>query len=65
MDYRINYSLCAFKNRLFMYGGLNQKNECLATMESFDAAILKFKTEKFRGEIKPVGRQGHSAVIMN
>ena len=44
IDYRINYSLCVFKNRVFVYGGLNQKNEVLATMESFDAPILKFQT---------------------
>lgn len=65
IDYRINYSLCAFKNRLWMYGGLNQKNEVLTTMESFDTAILKFQTQKFRGDVKPAGRQGHQAVIMN
>ena len=65
LAFRINYSLCAFKNRLFMYGGLNQNNEVLNTMESFDTAILKFQTQKFRGDLKPVGRQGHQAVVMN
>ena len=39
---RINYSIASFKNKTYIYGGLNEKCEILATMELYDAAIFKF-----------------------
>ena len=34
---RINYSIASFKNKLFIYGGLNEKNDVLNCMEIFEA----------------------------
>ena len=39
---RINYSVAHHKTKLFMYGGLNEKNQVLNSMETFDACICKF-----------------------
>jgi hypothetical protein len=63
---RINYSICTHKNRVFLYGGLDDSNQVLATMETFDTMTLKFLPVKYRGDgPKPVGRQGHAAVVMS
>lgn len=34
---RINYSIATHKNKIFIYGGLNEKNEVLNSMETFEA----------------------------
>jgi len=34
-------------------------------MEVFDTINFKFIPQKYRGENKPVGRQGHCAIIIN
>jgi hypothetical protein len=39
---RINYSIAHHKTRIFMYGGLNEQNQVLNSMETFDACIYKF-----------------------
>lgn len=62
---RINYSIANHKTKLFIYGGLNEKNQVLNSMEIFDACICKFQPVKYRGDSKPVARQGHSAVVLN
>lgn len=34
---RINYSIAHHKNKLYIYGGLNDKNQVLNSMETFEA----------------------------
>ena len=48
-----------------IYGGLNEKNDVLNSMEIFEAQIYKFNAVKYRGDAKPVARQGHAAVVLN
>ena len=36
------YLVAHHKTKLFMYGGLNEKNQVLNSMETFDACICKF-----------------------
>ena len=46
---RINYSIASFKNRVYLFGGLNEKrddqssNQVLNSMEMYDAMTLKFQ----------------------
>ena len=53
---RINYALAECGGRILMYGGLNEKSEVLATMDSFDACIYRFAPVKYRGDFTPKGR---------
>jgi hypothetical protein len=39
---RSGYSVGLFKNKAFLYGGINEKNEILDTMDEFDATQYKF-----------------------
>jgi len=34
---RINYSIASMNNKVYLYGGLNDRNEILENMEMFDA----------------------------
>ena len=45
---RINYSIATMGNKVYIYGGLNEKNEILSTMEIFDAVTYKFSEIKYR-----------------
>ena len=54
---RINYSICSHKNRAYLYGGLDDNNKVISTMETFDIMTFKFLAVKYRGDgPKPVGR---------
>lgn len=39
---RINYSIANFKNKVYLYGGLDENNKMLQTMDEFDAMTYKF-----------------------
>ena len=55
--HRMNYSICTHKMKAYMYGGLDpERNQVISTMETFDAAILKFQPVKYRGDSLPKGR---------
>ena len=63
---RINYSIAACKTKVFIYGGLNvDTNTVVDTMESFDIATYQFTAIKQRGDLKPIGRQGHTAIVID
>lgn len=53
---RINYALAECGNKIFMYGGLNEKSEVLETMDQFNAMDYKFTPVKYRGDFTPRGR---------
>ena len=65
--HRVNYSIAKFKNKVYLYGGMNdvitkQENstqgqcQILNSMEIFEAITFKFTAVKYRGDLKPVGR---------
>jgi hypothetical protein len=62
---RINYSICASANRVFLYGGVNEKSQVLGSMDCFDACTYKFTPIKYRGDYTPKGRQAHCAVALD
>ena len=62
---RVNYSICASNNRVFMYGGINEKSQVLGTMDCFDACTYKFSPVKYRGDYTPKGRQAHCAIALD
>ncbi len=62
---RINYSMAHFKNKIYLYGGLDQDNKILESIDEFDVTTYKFNHVKIRGEFKPKGRQAHSAIVMD
>lgn len=62
---RINYSMANFKNKIYLYGGLDQDNKILDTVDEFDVTTYKFNHVKIRGESKPKGRQAHSAIALD
>ena len=62
---RVNYSLSCFKFKVYFYGGLDENNQVLSTMDEFDASTYKFSLVKFRGDFKPKGRQGHCSVVVD
>lgn len=53
---RINYSLSNYKNKIFLYAGLNEQNKLLDSMDDFDAYTYKFSAVKYRGDFIPKGR---------
>mmetsp|Transcript_21674 Transcript_21674/g.33372 ORF Transcript_21674/g.33372 Transcript_21674/m.33372 type:complete len:141 (+) Transcript_21674:425-847(+) len=63
--HRVNYSLCLHKNKVYIYGGISEKNEVLNSMEVYECPIYKFQPVKFRGDHTPLARQGHSATVLN
>ncbi len=64
---RIGYSLAPWKNKVYIYGGIDEQNKVLECMDEFDAVTLKFTAIKYRGEGKlaPKGRHGHTAVVLD
>jgi hypothetical protein len=64
---RINYSVSNYKNKVYFYGGIDEKNKILDTMDDFDATTYKFTAIKYRGEANtiPKGRQGHTAIAID
>mmetsp|Transcript_8423 Transcript_8423/g.14101 ORF Transcript_8423/g.14101 Transcript_8423/m.14101 type:complete len:181 (+) Transcript_8423:512-1054(+) len=65
LSLRVNYSLCSFKNKVYIYGGISEQSQVLATMEVFECANYKFNPVKYRGDHTPLARQGHSAHVLN
>lgn len=53
---RINYSIAHMDNKVYFYGGLNDKSEILECMEMFDAATYKMSEVKYRLEARAPGR---------
>lgn len=39
---RINYSLSNFNNKIYIYGGIDDKNKLISTMETLDVTTYKF-----------------------
>lgn len=62
---RVNYSIALFKFKVYLYGGLDQDNKVISSVEEFDATTYKFSAHKMRGEYKPKGRQGHCAIAVD
>ena len=65
----MNYSACQFKNKVYLYGGMNDSvvkseendvqrpsNRILNSMEIFEAITWKFTAIKYRGDLTPQGR---------
>ena len=53
---RINYSITHMNNKVYLYGGLNDRNEVLANMEMFDACCYKFSEVNYRLEARVSAR---------
>ncbi len=53
---RINYSIATMENKVYLYGGLNDKNDVLDSMEMFDATTYKMAEVKYRLEARVPGR---------
>ena len=62
---RINYSITNMDNKVYIYGGLNDKSEVLSSMEMFDACTCKMSEVKYRLETKAAPRQGHAAIAVD
>lgn len=62
---RLHYALAECGNRIFMYGGVNEKNEILSCCDWFDCCTYKFSPLKYRGDYTPQGRQGAAAVALD
>ncbi len=58
---RVNYSMASFKNKVYLYGGMDQDSKILDSLDEFDVTTYKFNQVKFRGDFKPKGRQAHCA----
>ena len=52
-------------NKVYLYGGLSDRNEVLESMELFDAMTYKLTENKYRLEVKAAGRQGHAAIAVD
>lgn len=61
----MNYSIATMQNKVYLYGGLNDKNEILENMEMFDAMQYKMSEVKYRLEQRVAGRQGHAAIAID
>lgn len=53
---RVNYSIANFKNKIYIYGGMDEDNKMLQSMDEFDAMTYKFQNLKYRGGFTPKGR---------
>ncbi len=52
-------------NKIYLYGGLNDQNQVLESMEMFDAQTYKMTEVKYRLEARASGRQGHAAIAVD
>lgn len=62
---RINYSISNFKHKAYLYGGIDENNKIVESMDEFDGTTYKFTQVKYRLEVKPAGRQGHCSVVID
>ena len=46
----MNYSITHMQNKVYLYGGINDRNEVLENMEMFDAMTYKMSEVKYRLE---------------
>ena len=53
------------QNKIYLYGGLNDRNEVLESMEMFDAMTLKMSEVSYRLEQRVAARQGHAALAID
>jgi hypothetical protein len=53
---RVNYSISNWKQKMYLYGGVDDQNKVISTMDEFDATTYKFQLVKYRGDFKPKGR---------
>jgi len=53
---RVNYAIAECNNKIFMYGGLNEKQELLGCCDMFDCCTYKFTPVKYRGDYTPKSR---------
>ena len=53
---RVNYSISNYRHKVYFYGGLDENNKILETMDEFDGTTYKFSLVKYRGDYKPKGR---------
>lgn len=49
---RIQYAMAEVGNKVFFYGGIDDKNTVLGTMDVFDACTYRFAPVKYRGDVK-------------
>ena len=52
----MNYSVASMGNKVYLYGGINEKSEVLNSMELFDATTYKVNEVKYRGDHTAMGR---------
>ena len=62
---RINYSVASMNNKVYLYGGINEKSEVLSSMELFDATTYKVNQVTYRGDHTAMGRQGHCCIALD
>ena len=52
-------------NKVYIYGGINEKSEILNSMELFDATTYKVNAVTYRGDHTAMGRQGHASIALD
>ena len=53
---RVNYSISQYKQKVYFYGGIDDQNKVLQSMDDFDASTYKFTAVKYRGDYIPKAR---------
>jgi len=61
--FRINYSAVAYKNKIYLFGGLNDHSSPINTLEVFDATTYRWSLVKTFGK-NPEPRHSHTATII-
>ncbi len=62
---RINYSISCYKQKIFLFAGMDMENNLLNSMDEFEASLYKYQPVKYRGEYFPKARHGHTAVAID
>jgi hypothetical protein len=52
----MNFSVASMGNKVYLYGGINEKSEVLSSMELFDSTTYKVNEVKYRGDHTAMGR---------
>ena len=61
----MNYAIAQMNNKIYLYGGLNDRNQVLESMEMFDACTYKMTNVKYRLDARAMGRQGHAMIAVD
>ncbi len=62
----MNYAITECNNKVFFYGGINENNEVLGSMDVFDLCTYKFSTVVYRGNgFVPKPRQGGAMIALD